>query len=188
MKPTCTQCTKSRRQCPGYKDDFDLVFRNETKATEKRAQKASRKALAQKAAKQSLLAASSMNTSSPGVSIVEQASCHFIANFVLMPKDGRTVGYLDYIIPLLREEGPESHIQHAFNACSLAFLDNRRGVGSRCWDKALDEYTIALSKTNDALKDKGTQLSDVTLAAVILLGLFEVGNRALCEMTRAGTY
>ena len=39
-KPTCLQCQKSRRQCPGYKDDFDLVFRNETQATERRARKA----------------------------------------------------------------------------------------------------------------------------------------------------
>ncbi|RDW73766.1 hypothetical protein BP5796_07208 [Coleophoma crateriformis] len=38
-KPTCLQCQKSRRQCPGYKDDFDLVFRNETQATERRARK-----------------------------------------------------------------------------------------------------------------------------------------------------
>ncbi|KAG4026342.1 hypothetical protein MFRU_042g00700 [Monilinia fructicola] len=38
-KPTCLQCQKSRRQCPGYKDDFDLVFRNETKATERRARR-----------------------------------------------------------------------------------------------------------------------------------------------------
>lgn len=39
-KPTCLQCQKSRRQCPGYKDDFDLVFRNETQATERRAKRA----------------------------------------------------------------------------------------------------------------------------------------------------
>lgn len=114
-------------------------------------------------------------TASPGVSMAEQASCHFIANFVLMPKDGRTVGYLDYILPLLKEEGPDSPIQHAFNACSLAFLDNRRGVGSGCWDKALAEYTVALARTNAALRDRSSQQSDVTLAAVILLGLFEVG-------------
>ncbi|ESZ96651.1 hypothetical protein SBOR_2961 [Sclerotinia borealis F-4128] len=38
-KPTCLQCQKSRRQCPGYKDDFDLVFRNETIATERRARR-----------------------------------------------------------------------------------------------------------------------------------------------------
>ncbi|QSZ31434.1 hypothetical protein DSL72_000999 [Monilinia vaccinii-corymbosi] len=38
-KPTCLHCQKSRRQCPGYKDDFDLVFRNETKATERRARR-----------------------------------------------------------------------------------------------------------------------------------------------------
>lgn len=161
------------------------MLRNETKATELRAKRASKKALAQKAAKQATLAARNLPVApSPRVTIEEQASCHFIANFVLMPKDGRTVGYLDYILPILREEGPDSHIQHAFNACSLAFLDNRRGVGSGCSDKALNEYTVALGKTNDALRDRASQHSDVTLAAVILLGMFEVGAAPRDETRR----
>ncbi|KAI1117768.1 hypothetical protein F5Y14DRAFT_322586 [Nemania sp. NC0429] len=179
-RPTCAQCAKSRRQCPGYKDDFDLVFRNETQATERRALGIGKKSQPKRPARQPALPIVAMGTSGgwsltslPGPSMEEQASCHFIANFVLLPKDGRTVGYLDYVLPLLREEGPDSHIQHAFNACSLAFMDNRRGVGNGCWSKALGEYGIALSKTNGALRDRDSQHSDVTLAAVILLGMFE---------------
>jgi hypothetical protein len=38
--PHCSQCTKSRRECPGYPDAFDLIFRNETVAVERRARKA----------------------------------------------------------------------------------------------------------------------------------------------------
>ncbi|ORY00608.1 hypothetical protein BCR34DRAFT_627940 [Clohesyomyces aquaticus] len=31
-RPTCGQCQKSGRTCPGYPDEFDLVFRDENKA------------------------------------------------------------------------------------------------------------------------------------------------------------
>ncbi|KAI3339339.1 hypothetical protein F4824DRAFT_508711 [Ustulina deusta] len=188
-KPTCNQCSKSRRQCPGYMDDFDLMFRNETKATERRAQRANKKALAQKAEKHSsspsdasstyLCSPTSTNTSggsvvaSPSFSIEEQASCHFISHFILMPKDGRTVGHMDFLLPLLKQEGPDSHIQHAFNACALTFLNNRRGIGGGIWDRALTEYSMALAKTNAALQDRESQQSDASLAAVLLLGMFE---------------
>ncbi|KAF2005940.1 hypothetical protein P154DRAFT_423163 [Amniculicola lignicola CBS 123094] len=40
-RPTCGQCQKSGRDCPGYPDEFDLVFRDENKAMERKARKAS---------------------------------------------------------------------------------------------------------------------------------------------------
>ncbi|KAF2012094.1 hypothetical protein BU24DRAFT_269809 [Aaosphaeria arxii CBS 175.79] len=40
-RPTCGQCQKSGRTCPGYPDEFDLVFRDENKAMERKARKAS---------------------------------------------------------------------------------------------------------------------------------------------------
>ncbi|KAI0414557.1 hypothetical protein F5X98DRAFT_241432 [Xylaria grammica] len=188
-KPTCNQCAKSRRQCPGYVDDFDLMFRNETKATERRAQRANKKASAQRLERQDSSRNDAFSTSSfssdstkasgsrvlvsPALPIEEQARCHFISHFILMPQDGRTVGHMDFIIPLLKQEGPDSHIQHAFNACALTFLNNRRKVGTKVWNKALTEYVIALAKTNAALQDKSSQYSDASLAAVLLLGMFE---------------
>ncbi|KAF2268553.1 hypothetical protein CC78DRAFT_540821 [Lojkania enalia] len=40
-RPTCGQCQKSGRTCPGYPDEFDLVFRDENKAMERKARKTS---------------------------------------------------------------------------------------------------------------------------------------------------
>jgi len=40
-RPTCGNCKKSARVCPGYPDDFDLVFRDENKAMAKKARKSS---------------------------------------------------------------------------------------------------------------------------------------------------
>ncbi|CAA9957188.1 C6 finger domain protein [Pyrenophora teres f. maculata] len=40
-RPTCGNCKKSSRPCPGYPDDFDLVFRDENKAMLKKVRKCS---------------------------------------------------------------------------------------------------------------------------------------------------
>ncbi|KAI1207417.1 uncharacterized protein F4807DRAFT_177265 [Annulohypoxylon truncatum] len=191
-KPTCNQCAKSRRQCPGYKDEFDLVFRNETQATERRARRAGKKSLSQKTVKPDPDSPSRDLTVSPlfadsiksqlaqaiipslNVPVEHQASCHFVSNFILVPPEGEghTRGFMDFIIPLLKSD-PHGHLQHAFSACSMAFLNNRGGVADRFSDRALHEYTKALNGTNAALRNPDTQLADSTLAAVLLLGLFE---------------
>ncbi|KAI0397500.1 hypothetical protein F5Y17DRAFT_464574 [Xylariaceae sp. FL0594] len=170
-KPTCNQCAKSRRQCPGYKDEFDLVFRNETKSTERRAKKANKKAAAQRAAPQD--SQGWAVTRVPSLSIEEQAECHFISHFVLMPDEGHTVGHLDFLPPILDSLDPDSHVHHAFKACALSFLNNRGAMNQRLLQSALNEYTLALAQTNAALREPETQLSDATLTAVILLGMFE---------------
>jgi hypothetical protein len=108
------------------------------------------------------------------MSIDEQAKCHFISHFVLMPDQGHTVGHMDFLPPLLDQLDPDSHMHHAFKACSLAFLNNRGGMSPRLWQSALNQYTLALAKTNAALRNEETQLSDATLSAVLLLGMFEV--------------
>jgi hypothetical protein len=38
-RPTCGNCKKSGRDCPGYPDEFDLVFRDENKAMARKAKK-----------------------------------------------------------------------------------------------------------------------------------------------------
>ncbi|KAL7620036.1 hypothetical protein AAE478_010585 [Parahypoxylon ruwenzoriense] len=195
-KPTCNQCAKSRRQCPGYRDEFDLVFRNETQATERRARRASKKSLAQKTEKLSPPTATATGESSGyfhvspvvrdsikspleqavipslNVPVEHQASCHFVSNFILVPREGDTRGFMDFLIPLLKQD-PQGHLRHAFNACSMAFLNNRKRMGSAFSDRALHEYTKALNGTNMALRSPETQMADSTLATVLLLGLFE---------------
>ncbi|RYP02710.1 hypothetical protein DL765_010698 [Monosporascus sp. GIB2] len=191
-KPTCLKCAKSRRVCPGYKDEFDLVFRNETQSTELKARKARGKASAQKTDQHdSGQSSSPSGTPSSALSdsaksplgqavvpalnlpVEQQASCFFVSNFVLVPKPGEPRGFLDYLVPLLNQEGQGSHLQHAFNACSLALLCNRGGPSANLSERALNEYAKALSKTNAALRDPEGQKADSTLAAVLLLGTFE---------------
>ncbi|SPJ74819.1 related to negative acting factor [Fusarium torulosum] len=183
-KPTCNQCAKSRRQCPGYKDEFDLVFRNETQATERRARKASKKASAQKQDKlgsQTNSKVVALHKPTPDQSILstlqlpvdQQATCHFLSNFVLLPSHDNTRGWMEFVVPLLKSEQPAPHFKLAFDACAMASLGNRVGPGCNFEGKALGSYTKALSATFIALKDPVLSKEDSTLAAVLLLGLFE---------------
>ncbi|KAM0205960.1 hypothetical protein ACHAPQ_001858 [Fusarium lateritium] len=183
-KPTCNQCAKSRRQCPGYKDEFDLVFRNETQATERRARKASKKASAQKQDKlgsQTNSKVVALHKPTPDQSILstlqlpvdQQATCHFLSNFVLLPSHDNTRGWMEFVVPLLKSEQSAPHFKLAFDACAMASLGNRVGPGCNFESKALGSYTKALSATFIALKDPVLSKEDSTLAAVLLLGLFE---------------
>lgn len=196
-KPTCNQCAKSHRQCPGYKDEFDLIFRNETRATERRAKRASKKAMSAShkigiQGQEPISPVSSEGSLSPTIKdaiksplemaiipaievpLDTKASCHFVSNFVLIPHQGSTRGFMDYLIPLLRTESLDSHLQHAFNACALASLGNRvMSDGVKFQERAYAEYTKALAGTNAALRHPEASKSDGTLAAVLMLGMFE---------------
>jgi hypothetical protein len=100
-----------------------------------------------------------------------------MSNFVLIPRQGSTRGFMDYLIPLLKAESANSHLQHAFNACALASLGNRSGGDtSKFKDWATSEYTKALAATSVALQDPEDSKSDSTLASVLLLGMFEVSR------------
>lgn len=90
-----------------------------------------------------------------------------------MPADG-TRGFADWIMPLMRQANIDKQLQYAFNACGMALLNNKGGSQNKLNDKALFEYTRALAATNEALRDPKTQTSDSTLAAVLLLGTYEV--------------
>lgn len=156
-KPTCQQCQKSRRQCPGYKDDFDIVFRNETQATERRAKRAmgSKKGHLEMSHEGKLKQHSSLGfdgssssdlfsgsasysavrsttaTSIPAscdIPLDQQALCYFLSNFVLVEGPDNSRGYLNFLIPLIQHEPPESHLNLSFSAVALAALGNRPGT------------------------------------------------------------
>jgi len=106
----------------------------------------------------------------------QHASCYFMSNFVLVPRRGNGRGYMDYLVPLLKTESPSSTFVHAFQACAFASMGNRvLSNGIDLNERGLSEYTKALAATHVALKDPELSKADGTLAAVLLLGFFEVG-------------
>lgn len=105
--------------------------------------------------------------------IHQQAACYFLSNFVLLPEAGAMKGYLDFIIPLLKQVDPSPPLLHAFSAVSLAALGTRPNSKSLL-PKADVWYVEALKEITVALKDPIVASSDSTLAAVMLLASFEV--------------
>lgn len=168
-----------------------MVFRNETQATERRARKASKKAMAQKIERHegtSDGSDSSSGSHSPpyfGYTIEtpllaslkvptdEQATCHFLSNYVLMPRSTSKRGFLEFVLPYIKIDNPPEHFKSAFDACSFAYLGNKVGTGNNFESQALGSYSRALSTTFAALRDPEMAKHDATLAAVLLLGLFE---------------
>ncbi|KAL2151550.1 hypothetical protein VTH82DRAFT_6648 [Thermothelomyces myriococcoides] len=204
-KPTCNQCAKARRDCPGYKDEFDLVLRNENLAAKRRAHKlgtSKRGGGARNPGRKTTALAgpipssSSSSSSSYSSSVLESTSfpfatanssnndtlaaggfpslsskpccreqrrqqpqsqqqqryyhhqtssslsptpihvpleslapCYFVSNFVLLPRQDGTRGFLHYLLPLLEQTNANrdcmAHLRHAFDACALASWGNR---------------------------------------------------------------
>ncbi|OAA73796.1 hypothetical protein ISF_00697 [Cordyceps fumosorosea ARSEF 2679] len=189
------KCIKSRRVCPGYKDEFDLVFRNETEATERRARKANNKALALKTGRSTsrkvpelktlVGSATSSDPSStppstpsspspaPTQSLDERTAHHFVSNYVLVPPQGTQRGYFEFVIPLIKAKNPCPHFKLAFEACALAYFSNRMKCPERFEKAALHKYVQALATTGRAIQDPVESKQDGTVAAVLLLSLFE---------------
>lgn len=85
---------------------------------------------------------------------------------------GPRCGHMSYLLPLM-ESSRNSAANAAVNAVALAALSNIR-LSPKTMRKAHQEYTTALSLTNLALQDPVMCRTDDTLAAVVMLGTFEV--------------
>jgi len=110
------------------------------------------------------------------VPIDQQAPCFFMSSYVLT-ENHTSRGYFDFLIPMMKVEKPDSHLAIAFSAVAMAALANRpnsRGTGLT--QKAIGQYSKALKAINIALQDPVLQKSDQTLAAILMLGFYEVSN------------
>lgn len=107
-------------------------------------------------------------------SLDQQATCYFMANYVLIPKGPEvTTRYLDFLIPLLKEAKPNSALDLTFSAVACAALACR--PGSHILRPKIDSlYAPALKAINTSLGDTVKAKEDSTLAAIVLLSTFEV--------------
>lgn len=203
-RPICNQCIKSRRHCSGYRSDFDILHRDETKATEVRARKAAAKKAAKRAAENGELVitfdspspkhalptpspttASTSNSSplelsfpvaAPTVPIDQQASCYFASHFIIVPGQNHSIGHLEYLLPLLKAESKASSpLQLAYSACALATMGNRmKSNNTDLLELAYMQHARALGAAHKALNEPRERNSDATLATVMMLSMFEV--------------
>ena len=169
-RPACMNCKKSNRVCSGYSEGLDLVLRDQTKsakaAVERRQKKSSRREHSP----------SSDVTIRLSESEDSHAMCFLVSSYVTVPRDPRTDrGFLEllpHFFATLKSNTPLSLALDAVAHCFFAAWERRaRYLESPNLRVA---YGKALKATRAAISDPIECLSDETLMAVCLLGLFEV--------------
>ncbi|CAK7230669.1 hypothetical protein SBRCBS47491_007664 [Sporothrix bragantina] len=106
--------------------------------------------------------------------IGDLALCYFAANFMLIPQQPFGGSFFEFIVPVLHGQQPDSAVQFALRACAFSALGNRWVSDTVDFHAiGISQYTAALARTTQSLKDPRQKTSDATLATVLLLGLFE---------------
>jgi hypothetical protein len=106
------------------------------------------------------------------LSLEQQALCHFLANWVLIHPEGTSHGYMECTVTLIGAALPESAFSLCIKATAMASLASRPH-SKALLPRANMYYAKALSTLNAALRDPVMAYQDQTLAAVIMLGLYE---------------
>jgi hypothetical protein len=195
----CSQCVKVNRKCPGYRDQLDLMFRNESKEVVRKA-KAKEAKIKQgslrSSATSSLVSSSAAafvpdsgnffeivlredhyfptfrpSTFSIAPTIEERATGFFFSNFVISVR-GPTRGHLDYLENIYNTDDMDDNLLSSMKAVGLAGYSHVAHAPQLIKD-ARQEYTKALRLTNLALRSPKDVKKDSTLLAIMILGIFE---------------
>ncbi|KAF2097001.1 hypothetical protein NA57DRAFT_57611 [Rhizodiscina lignyota] len=200
--PACQRCLKSGQACE-YKDEFELIHRNQTKTAEKTAKDKWR----QRATKeQSSHSPSSTSSSSPeqiaspiredGLTsslatsvqlrpaLQQMAYLRFFYDFI-SAQDYYNVGSTADPIPeMFKKASPNSYFHSAVSAVSLANFGSRfkheeaRQKGQVYYGKALGQFTKAMTGPEEEMD------TNEALLGVFLLGIYET----LTSTTFDGSY
>ncbi|OJJ98461.1 hypothetical protein ASPACDRAFT_44971 [Aspergillus aculeatus ATCC 16872] len=180
-RPSCSSCLRAKRICTGYRDVAALSFHDQTAEV---VEKANRRPQPQSeynvspCANASEIALSSDESAYDlfalqpvSVPIVDQG-IPYVLTYHVGSAPRSVSGHLSFLPSIMQQE-PSPAVMASINAMGLAALGNIHG-SPHLIRAARQQYTIALSETNTALQDTITAKSDATLAAVLVLGLYEI--------------
>ncbi|KAE8336071.1 hypothetical protein BDV24DRAFT_155490 [Aspergillus arachidicola] len=169
--PHCGQCTRTGEQCSGYRDEWDLVFRNQTDHTIKRT-------IEKRAQKEDQTDVATNYNPSPlpppgfGSSHDELGVNYFLYNFIFGSQSSSR-GYLNYIPAAYTANSHHSPMLVAsMAAIGLVTLANTTQQPQLA-KLARAKYSEAINQVNIALASPTESIKDSTLMSVISLGLFE---------------
>ncbi|RAK98087.1 Zn(II)2Cys6 transcription factor domain-containing protein, partial [Aspergillus ibericus CBS 121593] len=164
--PHCGQCIRMREACPGYRDEWELVFRDQTDRTIKRSK--------EKRAKQKALTGANRSTPPPrelGANVDQIGVNFFLHNFITSDQSPSR-GYLNYIPVVFSADAEHPTLLASMAAVGLVALANssRR---PELVKHARVKYSEAISSVNAALASPVECVKDSILMSVISLGVFE---------------
>jgi len=116
-------------------------------------------------------------TRGPTLPLADQAAAVFFKHLVLPSYYNRHTqqGWLQYLAPMYHEAAEDSPLRLATGAAAVAGLAKRPDTLSLS-PLAVDLYSQAIKAVHRALKDPKQNRADDTLAATILLALYEVSR------------
>ncbi len=179
IHPSCGQCVRTGRLCPGYRDLNSVVFRDETARVVNRASARPGNSAAEDAHE----SAGVWLAPSPSTNRRDQAIGIFFYQYATDVE-----GCFDYVFSICsRPASPGMEILHdAMELIGLAYLSGMRygrPYPSSAETEVYRKHSAALNSVNNALQDGSLATRDEVLVAVILLGLFEVSYRpCLCSI------
>ncbi|OJJ43554.1 hypothetical protein ASPZODRAFT_19277 [Penicilliopsis zonata CBS 506.65] len=168
--PHCGQCRRMGEDCPGYRDEWELMFRNQTDMTIKRSKGKSTR-------RRAVVKTQQNNTNRPGHGLApgvdELGVNYFLHNFVIGGKSP-SHGYLNYIPAVYMADGEHPTLVSSMAAVGLVALA-RSTQQPELVQYARAKYSEAIGHVNHALASPTESVKDSTLMAVISLGVFELG-------------
>lgn len=197
-RPCCGQCRRAHRECPGYRDEQDAVFRNETSKVVTKAQAGiaweNSKLLTQIIPTELIRDCNVRNVSNPtmdisaapvqmvecstiamrGLSIPleDEATYYFFHNFV--SEDPASIAAYSHVMPTVyRQHSSFSALSKIIEAIGLAAISNLKQA-PELMVAAGQKYARVLRAITASIQDSKEASTDQTLIAVMLLGLFEV--------------
>lgn len=197
--PSCSQCIRAHRECPGYRNEVDLMFRNESdavigkaKAREKFRTKAKSRSespvdigpseskneppsldeeeLTQVARVQGTDAAFFVETLTPKFSMFPTTEERALNFF--STNASTWFRNFDVTDEVCRQANTDEHLLACMSAVGLATFSHSIHA-PELLVRARKEYVTALRLTNTALRSPTEAKKDSTLFSVMVLGIFE---------------
>ncbi|KAL2050410.1 hypothetical protein ABVK25_009382 [Lepraria finkii] len=189
--PSCGQCRRARRICPGYRDEQSLAFRDETKTVVLKAQaaKALRGSKPPYATELVEDFNSSNHTSGTLVSInqvtannqniprsffvpIEQQGSYYFFHHFVCEDPASSIGYGRYLPQIYNLTSSNGELPGIIQAIGMAGLSNMQ-MSQEPMMVARRKHIAVLRALNSSLQDPKTATTDATFMTVMLLGLYE---------------
>ena len=176
-RPTCSRCAKAKRECLGYRDELDIVFRDQTQAIEKRFKVPDAnsvvfnciipEARSHPSPKRSLPYSLSQDTEQLALSF-------FFHKSISIPRQSEAApGVLELLPSLFASTKPTSALSSATTA--LSFVAFATDPARKAFlPQARSKYGEAMVRVQDALQDPVAVRKDETLMTILLLRMLEV--------------
>jgi hypothetical protein len=188
---------RTKRKCPGYRDQFDLAWRDQTTVAKKsvergkRAHKKEERQYSSSSSSSEIIdftpileeskefsAPTLLPTPSPSPTLQgppeDHAICFFFTRYVLPQRDPLARrGFLEYTLPIYSKSGPHSPLKLSIMAVATSMLSGAMNQGD---DPPLARsfYLGAVQRMKERVTEAKGCADDESLMAVMLLQMYEV--------------